>query len=453
LYLVYLGIVSQVSNRRKRQLALVGLGTLLLVSVIGANLALGAERTVTNPGFVTDEFEAAGVYESMANDMATEFQPDNATGTSLRLAGEGTEPPIEDIAETAVSPAYVQGQVERNVDVTYAYLDGDRADLPLTFNLTPVKADFAAGMAAWTSNRTPGELSPRMGRLAANESSFQETRAAFEQRQLDRIQNRTAREYTDSELRQIYDDNRDRVREESLHRVETRVDDQGVQEPVRSAAIDYGTVGVDALVAENASYEAFLADEAAARADLAAAVGTLTRQRLDAEAPDELDLTNGTNETRAALAPVRSGFTLQGILLYAFPLLALAAAVGIGSLSRRRSTGLWRVGSTVAVGGLLGLLGAVLVSRLVPILLEVDPASADPIVSALLGMVQEATGTLAVQSAGVLALGVVLVAGGVAVRRELLPIRDGPAQPASDGESPTDGESATDEEPTADDEG
>ncbi len=435
--------MSRVSDRRKRQVALAILGTILLTSVVGATLVVGAERTVMNPSFVTDELGESGLYESMAADLAEQFQPGNDTDVSLSLAGDGPDPPIDRLATEAVTPTYVRGQVERNVEIAYAYFDGERETLPLAFDLEPVTARFATGMEDWVGNLSPGALSPRMGRLAANESSFRATRTSFREAQLNRIQNMTREEKTREELLAIYDDNRDRIRDELNDRLVSRVDEQGIQDPVREEAIDYGSVGVETLVAQNASYDAYLDQERAARQELAAAVGTLTTQRLDEQVPDSAPLLNQSNGTPPAFETMRAGFSLAGILLFVLPVVALLVAGAIGYLSRRRSTGLLRVGGVVALGGGLTLVGALLLSRVLPGVLNADPTSPSAVPDAMLGVVAAVVDVLTIQAGAVLAVGLVLTGVGLGIRRGLVPIDDaatptgesGSSGQASEGES------------------
>jgi hypothetical protein len=277
-----------------------------------------------------------------------------------------------------------------------------------------------------------------MGLLAANESSFSATRTSFREAQLSRIQNMTREEQTREELVAIYDDNRDRIRDELQNRLVSRIDDQGLRSPVREAAMDYGTVGTETLVAENASYDAYVQRERAARQELAAAVGTLTAQRLDESVPDNAPLLNESNGTPpAAMQTMRSGFSLAGLLLVAVPILAILAAGGVGYVSRRRSTALFRIGGLVAVGGGLTLVGALLLSRVLPGLLQVDADSPSAVGEALLGIIGGVSDVLTVQSVAVIAVGLAIVAVGLAIQRGLVPIADGQASadPVADADA------------------
>jgi hypothetical protein len=331
------------------------------------------------------------------------------------------------MASAAVRPAYVGGEVERNVRNLYAYLQGRTDDLDLSMNLAPVKRGFAEEVEAWVADLDPRQIDERMGRLAANQSAFAAARQEFEEAQLQRIQERTDEEYSREELEELYDENRERIREEAANRLETTVAGSDRPAPVQTALVDYGTVGIDALVAADPSYEQFTAAEAEARDDVAAAVATVVRERLDQEVDDELNLTAGLDESaRETLATARTGTSLVGLLALVLPVAAIVLAGLLGHVSRRRSTALWRVGGIVAAVGLLIAVAMLLLADVLPGLVGLDAGEAPESATAALGVLSRALGAIATQSLAVFVLGLALVGAGVAVRRELVPVADEP---------------------------
>jgi len=418
--------VTWASPRRRRQLALATLGLLLTTTVVGANAAVGADRTLLDAGFVVEGLEAEGTYEPMADNMAATLQPDDPGALSAGLE-DAPDPPVEEMASAAVRPAYVGGEVERNVRNLYAYLQGRTDDLDLSMNLAPVKRGFAEEVEAWVADLDPRQIDERMGRLAANQSAFAAARQEFKEAQLQRIQERTDEEYSREELEELYDENRERIREEAANRLETTVAGPDRPAPVQTALVDYGTVGIDALVAADASYEQFTAAEAEARDDVAAAVATVVRERLDQEVDDELNLTAGLDESaRETLATARTGTSLVGLLALVLPVAAIVLAGLLGHVSRRRSTALWRVGGIVAAVGLLIAVAMLLLADVLPGLLGLDAGEAPESATAALGVLSRALGAIATQSLAVFVLGLALVGAGVAVRRELVPVADEP---------------------------
>lgn len=418
--------MTLVSPRRRRQLALATLGLLLTISVVGANAATGADRTLLDAGFVVDGLEAEGMFESMADDMAETLQPDDPGALTAGLE-DAPDPPVEEMAAAAVTPAYVGGEVERNVRDLYAYLHGRTDELDLSMDLVPVKRAFAGEVEAWVADLEPGEIDDRMGRLAANQSAFAAARQEFKAAQLQRIQERTDEEYSREELERLYDENRDRIRAEAVNRLETRVAESDRPAPLQAALVDYGTVGVDALVSADASYEQFTPAEADAREDVAAAVATVVRNRLDAEVDDELDLTAGLDDSaRRTLSTARTGVSLVGLLALVLPVAAIVLAGLLGYVSRRRSNALWRVGGIVAAVGLLTAVATMVLADVLPGFVGLDGGDAPETVTAALGVVSRSLGAIGTQSLAVFVLGLVLVVAGVAIRRELVPVEDEP---------------------------
>lgn len=418
--------MTWVSPRRRRQLALATLGLLLTMTVVGGNAAVGADRTLLDAGFVVDGLEATGTYESMAADMAEPLKPDDTAGLSAGLP-DAPDPPVEEMAAAAVTPAYVGDAVERNVRTLYAYLHGRTDELALSVDLIPVKRAFAAEVEAWVADLDPGEIDDRMGRLAANRSAFAGARQEFKAAQLQRLQERTEEEYSREELERLYDENRQEIRRRAVDRLERSVAEASRPAPVKTALVAYGTVGIDALVAADPAYEEFTAAEARARADVAAAVATLVRDRLDQRVQDELDLLAGVDDSaRETLATARTGTWLVGLLALLLPVAAVLLAGLVGYVSRRRSNALWRVGGILAAVGLLTAVATTILADLLPGLVGLGGGDAPETASAALEVVSRALTTIATQSLAVFVLGLAMVGAGVAIRRGLVPVADEP---------------------------
>lgn len=426
--------MSTLSSRQKRGIVLVVLGLFLFLAVAGAHAAIGAERTVLSDEFVTDGLEDEGFYETQAEQLSSDLQPEGAAA-QFGESFEGPEPPVDEFAESVVTPAYVQTQIEGLVESLYAYLHGDVDTLNLTIDTTPLKAGFADEFETWILDLDPGQIDPRMGDLAQSESSFEQTRTEFKERQLQRIQQETEEEYTREELEAIYADSRAQIRRAAIDRLESQIAESGGPPELQQALVAYGTVGIDALVAANADYDTFLEDETAAREDLASAVGTLVREQLDEEIPDQEDFAAGLDQdARNSLEEARGIVSLIDLLALLLPLAAIGLAALIVYVSSRRSNGLWRVGGVVAVIGLVvGLLATVLTGML-PDILDIDPATAEQGPQLVLGLLTDTLGTIGLQSWLLLLLGLVLVGVGVAIRRDLLPIEDEPTEPSAAGE-------------------
>lgn len=434
--------MSPLSPRRKRQLASGLLGLVLISSALGATVVVGAERTVLDAETVKDSMESEDAYEAFATDVVGNFQADAASaGDSVDLGGSDA-PAVEDVARSVVTPAYVQSELDASIDSLYAYLHGERDDIALRVDLRPVHDGFAMEYEEWVREASVDELEPEtagqelgfsMAALAESESSFRETRTAFEEDQLDRIQERTPRERSREELEALYDDYRADIRDELHTRLEDAVAEQDTPEPLREPVVAYGSVGVDALVAEETSYDAFMADEDAAREDLAVAVGDTVGQMMADELPQAMDLTGEMDQqARDDLSQARTAVSITSALVYALPIVALVAAGLLLYVARRRSNGLWRIGGGLAAAGLLGFLTATLLSEALSRMLPVGGTDLPAVGAAMLAVVDTTISAISTQSLVVLGLGVVLVVIGVAVRRDLLPIEDEPGGPAGE---------------------
>jgi hypothetical protein len=426
-----------VSSRQTRGIALVVLGLFLFLAVAGAHAAIGAERTVLNEEFVTEGLEEEGFYEAQAEGFRSNLRPEGAAG-QLGESFEGPEPPVEEFANSVVTPEYVQTQFEGLIGSAFAYLHGDVDELNLTIDTTPIKAGFVEEFETWIIELDPGQIDPRMGDLAQSESSFEQTRTEFKDRWLQRIQQATPEQLSQAELEAQYDQRRGQIRQEAIDRLESRIAESGGPPEIQSALVDYGTVGVDALVSADADYETFLEDESAAREALATAVGDLVSKQLDEAIPDQQNFAEGMDEeARGNLEDARGVVTLVDTLALLLPLAAIALAALIVYVSGRRSNGLWRVGGVVAVIGLGVGIVATLLSGMLPGILNIDPETAEQGPLIVLGLLTDALGTIGLQSWLLLLLGLVLVAAGIAIRRELLPIEDEPTEASQDESRPS----------------
>jgi hypothetical protein len=398
----------------------------LISSVFGANVVLGAERTVLSADYVADGLEDEGLYADLADGLAEGIEPEGATDAlGNTFAGDGPDPAA--MAESVVSPAWVKGEVERNLESAYAYLHGDTDELVLALATGEVKSGFAEEFEAWVLEAETATLNERMAQLTESQESFQATRTEFQERQFQRIQQRTDEELTQSELEARYDDNRETIRSELVTRLEDSMADSGGPPPIRQAAVEYGTVAIDGLVAESMDYETLVSEEDNAREDLAAAVGDTVSSRLGEEVPDSMDLTADMDpQARQTIDTARTAVGVLDLLAIALPLLALGLAGLLGYVSSRRSNGLWRVGGTVAVVGLLCAVLTWVAASMLPRVLQTESGETPAAAEALLSVATDAFGVVTTQSVLLFVVGLLLVAAGVGVRRGVLPVADDP---------------------------
>lgn len=479
-----------------RSAAIVLLVALLAVDLAAANALVAADRTVLNPGFVTTTLEEENAYNE-AEPLIVESLPLGELGST-----DGESPPLpvdpDAVAGAALDPAYLEAQVEPNIERALAYLHGNADELQLAVDLEPVKGAVADAVEAELANASPTELVEVVGgdgreltleengvtidlvtaaRMAENDTVFRSERAAFRadirERVLDRLVDRRFRNATDDErLALVIDDYdpsaytedekartveerepeiraaiRERIESADDGRLAEAVDDRlaAVRESVRADVsnrlnesladaepgiappmADLVLVAVDGYLADT-TYEAYRADFQAAADDLAAGLATVIETRLDEQAPDRVDIDEQLDETAMEnLEQARRTVVLIDWLAIGLPLLALLI-IGLVYLASR-SVAVTAVGAGVGLvlGGLPGLVGAALLpARLRTVLLSGDapPAVAD-LGLALAGQVTDA---VFVQSGVVVALGIVAVAAGLALRFGVIGGTGGPA--------------------------
>ncbi|MFB6353729.1 MAG: hypothetical protein ABEJ92_06550 [Halobacteriales archaeon] len=479
-----------------RSAAIVLLVALLAVDLAAANALVAADRTVLNPGFVTTTLEEENAY-SQAEPLVVESFPLGELGST-----DGGSPPLpvdpDAVAGAALDPAYLESQVEPNIERALAYLHGNADELQLAVDLEPVKGAVADAVEAELANASPTELVGVVGgdgreltlerngvtidlvtaaRMAENASVFRSERAAFRadirERVLDRLVDRAFRnatdderlalviddydpsDYTEAEKARMVEEREPEIRAAIRERIESAddgrladaVDDRlaAMRESVRTDVAnrlneslgdadpaiarpmaDLVLVAVDGYLADT-TYEAYRADFQAAADDLAAGLATVIETRLDEQAPDRVDLDEQLDQTAMEnLEQARRTVVLIDWLAIGLPLLALLL-IGLVYLASR-SVAVTAVGAGVGLvlGGLPGLVGAALLpARLRTVLLSGDapPAVAD-LGLALAGQVTDA---VFVQSGVVVALGVVAVAAGLALRFGVIGGTGGPA--------------------------
>lgn len=149
-----------------RVVAVVLLVGLLGTTLLAGNAVVVAERTVLSAPFVTETLEGTDAYGT-----AREVAIEEAEGTvpALEDGEAGGGPPAvfgnasERILEEAVTEAYLQSEVERNVRATYAYLHGDRDTLVVAVDVEPVRERALAILEAEIRNASLAELFAAVG--------------------------------------------------------------------------------------------------------------------------------------------------------------------------------------------------------------------------------------------------------------------------------------------------
>lgn len=149
--------------RLRRLVAVVLLVALLSTSVAAGNVTTAAERTLLSGPFVKDSLAEEDAYATVR-----EFVLEQATAPPDQTEEGGGPPgPFGDatgrILEEAITEAYMQREVERNVDRTYGYLHGDREELVVAVDLEPVQDEVVGILAEEIENASVAELFGAVG--------------------------------------------------------------------------------------------------------------------------------------------------------------------------------------------------------------------------------------------------------------------------------------------------
>lgn len=457
-------------SKLARSVGVALLAVVLFVSLVGANAAIGLERTALSEDFLAESLESEGAYPvlheqivSTAGDNVTEAEP----------GAEGPAP--EELLSEVMTEAYLQNQTEANLERLYAYLDGDRDDLSLYFETEALKAALTAEIAPTVLEEVDVEaVSPRFANLTDGPDAYEAERAAFEEEVKAEIQAETDRTLSEEELDLAFEDRREEIRTELINEMESKVaGNEEIPVGAESAVLDLGTVYVDGLIGAEYSYESFTSDLETAEADLETAVESAVRDQLDEEVPDEMALTEGlTAEDRETLEAIRGMTSVLGILAIVLPVFALVVAGGIWVVTATRSGGLFAIGSVTTIAGAVTVAG-VSAARTV-VVSEVEAGTGPEAMPAdlaavVLGILDRVLSVFSTQSWLLVGVGVVLLVAGLVIRRGLVSVADrsGEAdetdaepegteddhsaalepdsQPAPDGSEAADGESGTPE--------
>lgn len=402
----------------RRKVLLAGLGTVLFLSLLSANLVVAADRTVLDAGFVKESADESGLYagltEQFEEGMASQAPPDD-------------EWPLERSASAvfreAVTEEYVRRQSKANVDRAYDYLHGERSEFRVAFETEPLKRNVVAELEAESEDVDLAALGVPRGRqlegMAASESEFERHRAGFRERQKARIQAETDRELSDEELERRLEENmaeiRDRLHRETQAELDREFDDgpAAVEGPVR----DLARARVNALTGA-ITYDEYVETVEAAKGDLGDAFVERVETRLDAEMPESIAPTEEMGESeREAVATARQVVSVLDVLALVLPVAALATG-GLIAWVAPASLAALSTGGVATVVGAVGIAGSqVALEQIGGFLADAPPDLARFLTEVATG----ALATLLWQSAALFAAGVALLAAGVAIRRDLVP--------------------------------
>ena len=381
-----------------RTLAVVLLSVLLTITLFGATVATGVERTALDDQYVVEQFEdervGAEIGSELRGDIATKIdrsdeQREVPTGISIDLDGET-------VANRTVTDEFVAGEVSRNIEIGLRYLRGETAELDLRTDLREIKASIRAEIINGTTVDTPQLVGANTDRIGAERIA---------------MLSEGEQEYREARL-----DLTDEERAELEGEIETNVEQQlsNTSDELTAAVLDHQYTVLDGLTGE-LTHEEYVEQLAADEQRIKAAIGDAAL----AEVPDEQSLVGEDDDPESALGPIRRGVSLTVTLTWFLPLLAVGLLAVVYGVSRSVDRTATVAGTGLLVAGLVGAVLGLLGGSALKGAIGVGSEESDPIVEGLTAVVDGTLRTVGTQSLVVALVGIVVLVAVVADRRGL----------------------------------
>ncbi len=451
-----------------RTLVVVVVGALLTTTAVAAVATAGAHGTVLNPTFVSETIEDEDGYHAIRN--ATLSAVEESVPASAGTAGVDTDA----IVAEAVDRRYVRNQTEANVDRLYAYLHGERADPGLTVDTRPVKDDVSAAVASEVASASLATLVTESGtelrdpvnvtlleRMTSGPAGYQAARATVrdEARErvldaaVDRALDNASRDrllslaidgydpddYSEAEKERLVEEHEGEIRtalrqylsEERSDEIDARVDEEldavradyagrTAEDPVENATLAIQATVVTGLTTDT-DYGTFRERLDADRERLGEAVGDRAEQRLDAELPDRLDLTEEMDAgTTQRLADARTAVTWLDRLPFVLPAVGALLIGLLYYVTRSVPTVLGTTGTALVAGSLPLYLALGFVRDRAAAALGAAGSASGTLGGLAVGFVERTLAHVGAVSLTFTAVGLLVVAAWLALRYDLL---------------------------------
>lgn len=370
---------------------------LLTVTLFGASVSVGAERTALDQQYVVEQFEEEGVSERIGSDLRGDIatridqagqQRPIPTGVTVTLDGQR-------VANQTVTDEFVAGEVSRNAGVVLSYLRGNTDTLNLTTSVESIKAEMRVAIIEGTEIDTPELIAANTDRVSAERiAALNESEQSYRAAQVELSDQRRAE--VESEIEQSVDQQLGNDSEE-----------------LSGAVLELPETVLDGLTGE-LSYEGYTEELAAEERAVKAVIASLALE----EVPDERSLVNGTDAAESKLQPVRSGVGTVVLLSWLTPLLGVVLVGALYGINRSVDRTVMTTGVALFVAGVFGAVVGYLVGPTVAG--GAGPSGeTDPIVAGLTAVVDGSLATIGRQSVLVLLGGAVVVGVVFADRRGL----------------------------------
>ncbi len=389
------------------------LSVLLILSVVAASGVLAAQGTALDADYVTEtvgETDAAAAAESQVEDTIV--------GETGSLDGAGFIPDADSLVRATVddviTEAYISDVLSTNLERLYAYLNGERSDLLLAIDTTPVTEGLEPAVEDQLRQTPVVDL--------LQQDAFA---SAFSLPGADLGADRLARAYEDRETYRQVQAEYSRVLEQTGA---TRDDiNQSVVGNTRSQVSTFPSYLQESVfrlqttfvlgLTSDLPHDEFRERVEAARDDFYGSIARYAQEQVSGQVDDTIDVTGQLSASaRGSIDDARSGVQLVSTLGLALPVVALVLALLILLVSHSVGKAARAVGVSLLVAGVLGfaagtlggsevdrLLGDALADTDQELVVETAQALVDGVFAAL------NTNFLVVAGAGVVLLVVYLV--------------------------------------------
>lgn len=408
------------------------LAIVLVVALLGANVAMGLDRGALDADYVNDELESADVYETIHEEILNEIE-DEVGDVDTDLP---TDIDLSELLGDIVTVEYIQEQVSGAIEGLYAFLHGETDQIDIVLDLGPVIENLEDAAAAEVAaiSLADIDLDPIAvpveghtvtvdpGALDDGEASYYAEVDRFESDAkdaiADSIESQTGQEPSDEDVDEAYEEMQDELHDDIVAVAQDTIGDAFPDEVAQEAAAIAETIAsAYTMDLSHGEFDSQLESDKEALGASAASWMIDQEADLDAEfhLGDELD-----DEATDELSPVVTAVSIIGTLAWLLPLVALGIVAGMYAITRDPA----RVAKAAAVPALLvgGLCAAIaivapgLVEDLVLDAVEFDGAGSG-LLDAIPAIVESVFAPLLMQSIALLGLGVVLLVGAIYVGR------------------------------------
>lgn len=249
-----------------RTAVIVLLVVLLAVNTAAANAAIAADRTVLDADFVTTALEEEDAYADLEPVIVEQLPTEELEGSTAMPVD------IETVVSTGIDAAYIQSQVEPNVERGYAYLHGETDELELVIDVSPAKSAIADAVETELADASPTELMETFETQQDGELTVESQGVT-----IDAV---TVAEMAEDES--VFRAEREALRETARERVVTNLVDQAFEEASNDELL--------ALVIDDYDPNDYSEEEKAQLVqDREAEIRAAIQERIETERGDEID--------------------------------------------------------------------------------------------------------------------------------------------------------------------